>query len=616
MLVQKPQLPRLLCMKGTKLYSLYTYKNGWDAEKSRSYRIPGSTKSVGVITSGSKTGEIKWNEAFLEDHPELEQFIATRLEDGTIDFKHLDDEVTVTVKDALAAKHLSAGATWTFDHLIADTPLLKALKSTFGEYGLYLKILSLAYFLNISEGNASTRYESFALTHRLPWQKPLSPSSISRLFQSITNEKIDKFFRILNELTRDRDNSDESKYWALDSTSISTHSKNLAKAAWGHNKDGDNLPQINVLMVVDQNTGEPIYFRDYAGNVPDIVTIKHYLQEHCRIQLDSNAVIVADRGYGSPSNVERFLQNKINFLLNLRTSFALCNTLFKDSSAQLLDPISYNHEIDNHTITVETEWSYPVNFTTDCKTRTPRLKEKVYIHFYYNENIFHEEKTKLTSNISTVASLLKEKKPIPDNLAHISKKFLIIETDQNENIVSISTNKIAITEYLNMKGVRVLVSNTVNDPIEAYKAYFDRNEVEYAFNILKQRLGGTRMRVSTDLALEGKTFVQFIATLIAIMLRKRINNALKNNASLKLHYDSELVVIDKLDTIEETKFSFGSYFTEVVGGLRKLLNAMEIPIPSEEVDNNIFKDADKYVKSDPIEEELPEDPYSDQYQLQ
>lgn len=240
----------------------------------------------------------------------------------------------------------------------------------------------------------------------------------------------------------------------------------------------------------------------------------------------------------------------------------------------------------------------------------------MYIHFYYNENIFHEEKTKLTSNISTVASLLKEKKPIPDNLAHISKKFLIIETDQNENIVSISTNKLAITEYLNMKGVRVLVSNTVNDPIEAYKAYFDRNEVEYAFNILKQRLGGSRMRVSTDLALEGKTFVQFIATSIAIMLRKRINNALKNNDSLKLHYDSELVVIDKLDTIEETKFSFGSYFTEVVGGLRKLLNAMEIPIPSEEVDNNIFKDADKYVKSDPIEEELPEDPYSDQYQLQ
>ena len=113
----------------------------------------------------------------------------------------------------------------------------------------------------------------------------------------------------------------------------------------------------------------------------------------------------------------------------------------------------------------------------------------------------------------------------------------------------------------------------------------------------------------------GKTFVQFVATSIAIMLRKRINSALKKDNSLKLHYDSELVVIDKLDAIEETKFSCGTYFTEVVGGLRKLLNAMDIPIPSEEFENNVFGDEDKLLKNDPIEEEL-ENIYSDQFQLQ
>lgn len=36
MLVQSPDLPRMLCMKGTKYYGLYTYKNAWDAEKKRS----------------------------------------------------------------------------------------------------------------------------------------------------------------------------------------------------------------------------------------------------------------------------------------------------------------------------------------------------------------------------------------------------------------------------------------------------------------------------------------------------------------------------------------------------------------------------------------------------
>ena len=42
---------------------------------------------------------------------------------------------------------------------------------------------------------------------------------------------------------------------------------------------------------------------------------------------------------------------------------------------------------------------------------------------------------------------------------------------------------------------------------------------------------------------------------------------------------------------------------------------MDIPIPSEEFENNVFGDEDKLLKNDPIEEEL-ENIYSDQFQLQ
>ena len=198
----------------------------------------------------------------------------------------------------------------------------------------------------------------------------------------------------------------------------------------------------------------------------------------------------------------------------------------------------------------------------------------------------------------------------------IAEKFLIVKTDENGNIVSISTNRAAVDACLDMKGVRVLASDIVSDATEAFKAYYDRNEVEYAFSIFKQRLGASRMRANSDLAPEGKTFVQFVATSIAIMLRKRIDSALKQNDSLKLRYDSELVVIDKLDSIEETKFSCGTYFTEVVGGLRVLLNAMNIPIPSEEFENNVFNDSGNYLQDDPIEEELAEDISSDRLRHQ
>ena len=159
-------------------------------------------------------------------------------------------------------------------------------------------------------------------------------------------------------------------------------------------------------------------------------------------------------------------------------------------------------------------------------------------------------------------------------------------------------------DYLKMKGVRILVSNEVKDPIEAYKAYFDRNEVEYAFRLFKQRLGFNRMRVSTNEALEGKAFIQFIATSIAIMLRKRINNALKDNPKLKLPYDSEPVVLDKLDSIIETRFSFGSYYSEVVGGLKELFKAMRIPEPSEEMSQDEYEADTEAEERELFEEEL------------
>ena len=178
-----------------------------------------------------------------------------------------------------------------------------------------------------------------------------------------------------------------------------------------------------------------------------------------------------------------------------------------------------------------------------------------------------------------------------------------------------ATNRQALNDYLLMKGIRVLISNEVRDPIEAHKAYFDRNEVEYAFNLYKQRLGCNRFRVSSNESLEGKAFVQFIATSIAIMFRRRVNNATKKMQNLKLKYDSDSAVIDKLNTVEMTQFSFGNYYTEIVGGLRDLLHAMDIPEPSEELAQQECQEDLNASLADELEEEFSELEISDYEKL-
>ena len=57
-----------------------------------------------------------------------------------------------------------------------------------------------------------------------------------------------------------------------------------------------------------------------------------------------------------------------------------------------------------------------------------------------------------------------------------------------------------------------------------------------------------------------------------------------------LSYDSDSVVIDKLNTIEQTVFEHGVYYSETVGGLKKLLTSMNIPIPTEEVERDYEAD--------------------------
>ena len=587
MLVNPPKLESFILMRARNFYCLYTYKNGWDAENKRSYRLPGSTKCVGKLISGSKVGIIEWKQEFIDAHPGLEQFVAKREENGKIIFDPIDEMISIS--EAVNLKRQAAGATWVFDHLLAETPLAKALSQTFGAYKDHKKILSLAYFLNIEESNAMVRYEVFSEKYRLPWTRPMGASVISRLLSRITPNKIDKFVSMLNTLTMERNekNTVKNRYLALDSTSISTHSLKLAKSAYGHNKDGDDLPQINVLLVVDQNTGEPVYYRAYNGNVPDVSTVKHFLQEQARIKLDENAVFVADKGYSSVYNIHRFLQSKASFLFNMLPRYSVCKNLFSDLKLSLLDPLNYDTALKCSHVTKEIQWSFPANFKTNAKDNSRvKLKAPLYVHFYFDKDINHNAYKTLTENIAKIGELYRAGKPIPEALMKIKNRF-ITENTKNKTI---TTNLAEVENYLAMKGVRILVSDTVKDAVEAFQAYYDRNEVEYAFNLFKQRLNGNRMRVSNNCTLEGKAFVQFIATSIAIMFRKKLNDVLRKDKSIGLSYDSDSVVIDKLNTIEQTVFEHGVYYSETVGGLKKLLTAMNIPIPIKEVERDYEAD--------------------------
>ena len=312
-----PKLPPILINKAGSVYYVYTYKNIWDRELKRSKR--GESKKIGTILGGQKEGKIRFDEAFLQEHPEFRNYQVERKGKDYV-FTPISEE-GITLEQARNIKKLHAGATWALDQIVADSPVGEFLKECFPRHKDYKKILSLAYFLILNQNNNVSFYESFAETTRLPYPRALSPSAVTRLFQRIELRDVQRYFSLMRSyLQEDEDNK---IILALDSTSISSYSTNLTHIEYGKNKDDDALPQLNVLFLVDQKSGLPIFYRFYDGNVPDVSTIRHTIADQALLNM-KNVVLVADKGYNSVKNINDCLINKVEFIFNVRLGTKGC----------------------------------------------------------------------------------------------------------------------------------------------------------------------------------------------------------------------------------------------------------------------------------------------------
>ena len=390
-----PKLPPILINKAGSVYYVYTYKNVWDRELKRSKR--GESKKIGTILGGQKDGKIRFDEAFLQEHPEFRNYQVERKGKDYV-FTQISEE-GITLEQARNIKKLYAGATWALDQIVADSPVGEFLKECFPRNKDYKKILSLAYFLILNQNNSVSFYESFAETTRLPYPRPLSPSAVTRLFQRIELRDVRRYFLLMRSyLQEDEDNK---IILALDSTSISSYSTRLTHIEYGKNKDDDALPQLNVLFLVDQKSGLPIFYRFYDGNVPDVSTIRHTIADQALLNM-KNVVLVADKGYNSVKNINDCLINKVEFIFNVRlgTKGCLARELIDEHRKEFADLNSGDPYIRKNIATAKVNWKYDPR-PVDGKPASNSATAELYYHMFYDPVIYQEAGNKLTESLLT-----------------------------------------------------------------------------------------------------------------------------------------------------------------------------------------------------------------------
>lgn len=585
--MENPKLPPILVNKAGSVYYVYTYKNVWDRELKRSKR--GESKKIGKILGGQKDGVICFDESFLQERPEFRSFQVERKGKEYV-FTPLNESGT-TLTQLQEVKQLHAGATWALDQLVAQSPVGEALKWAFPQRRDYLKILSICYFIILNQDNNISKYETFAEVTRLPWGAPLAPSSISRVFRKIRNQQIETYFSVFRDelLEQQEKYGDKNEITlALDSTSGSNYViNNLLNLERHRYEDEDNLPLINLLALTDYESGIAFFYRAYDGKVPAEKTVSQVISENAGLSL-KNVVFVSDKGYSDAKNINDCLRNKLGFLFNVQCAMldSFAQELIDGEKENLRDLNRMDWLTKVFQITKEINWTFESDLV-EGQVTSKKTKEStiLYWHIYFNRQFAENARQGLIERIDRVREKIYNGEELDENELTLLED--VFEKHEEGDMISYTISNEKVDQKLRYKGYQMLVSDKISDARKAWCVYQERRILEDTFKTLKTRLSCVRNRVSDNESLIGKTFVQFLATSIEMIVRARLRKYLeegKASDSLPTDYDPARGILDSLNNVMQTKFCEGYYFGESAEQKRGLFEALGVSVPGPETE--------------------------------
>ena len=525
--------------KKTGIKYAYDNKPYWDPEKKQS-----RAKRTLLGKVDPETGEIVPTRPYQKRTPEVNQ-------------KPKQGPVPV-----LTTERQFMGASYLLDQIGKETGVEADLKQCFPQD--YKQILSLAYYLIMEENNSLSRFSHWHRLHRHPHGKDIPSQRSSELFQSITEEQRMSFFQ------RQGKRRIEKEYWAFDTTSISSYSDTLKQVKFGNNKEGDRLPQFNLALLFGEESGLPFYYRKLAGNISDVKTIKQLMQEF-DVMGYQKVNVVLDRGFYSQENINWLYRWHQKFLIGVRLNLSYVKEVLERERETLERWSNLDPQFGTHGICRPIEWDY----TQDRPRKGDVLIEKrrAYLHLFYNPEKAAQDRANQNELYTQLFYELTHNERKDYHAKDYEKYFEVVETPKRG--VKVTPKEEVMKAQVRNYGYFAMLSNEVRDPFEALSLYRSKDIVEKGFGNLKDRLNFRRMQVSSELALDGKLFVGFVALIYLSCLKKKMQNAML--------FDRWTLqgVLDELDLIELFQApEAGKVIGEVTKKQKELFQSLAITPPS------------------------------------
>lgn len=294
--------------------------------------------------------------------------------------------------------------------------------------------------------------------------------------------------------------------------------------------DKESLPQINLGILNDGESGLPLAYQIYPGSIVDVSTLNNIvrLADSIGITKDTQEqeapiAFVLDKGFYSRKNLEMMLEKGVDFLVPLTFTTTLAKQILADCAASVTSPSNgfvYNDNTyfyQQHRIQLG-KHSVVANIFHDERRKADKLNALMHKLCELEEKTAamqfdsEEELADFVSEVSSNTSLI--------SLYHISKPTTDIP------YWHLRRNDSAIEESILKMGKMILLSSTsYTNPREILSLYRSKDRVEKVFDSMKNELQHNRLRVHSDAAMKGKVFVMFLALILYTYLLRALEDS-------------------------------------------------------------------------------------------
>jgi len=399
-----------------------------------------------------------------------------------------------TAEDIFRSSIRDFGAFYLFQELAERMGLLAVLQRAFP--GCWEEVFNLAAYL-VSTGDPFSYCEDWLATTEAYAVGPMTSQRISGLLLEINQGERDRFYQWWCS------SRSEKEYLALDITSTSSYSELIDSVGWGYNRDKEDLPQVNICLLMGYQSRYPIYQSVYGGSLKDVSTLKTTIRTFQALAGAKPMVAVMDKGFFSARNVNAMLsqQHRVDFIIAVpfTSKFAKDQVLGERKDIDTL----------SNTIVFGKE-----SLRAVTKLRRWNKDHKVYTHIFYNARKAQGIREDLYAHVTTLRGMaMADPGKYADDPSFA--KYLIIRRSEKEGSgYTVNLREDVVGAELETAGWLVVISNFIADAGEAIKTYREKDIVEKGFQRLKNSLDLGRFRVHSETSMQNKVFIGFISLIL------------------------------------------------------------------------------------------------------